>query len=162
MSWHRKHLLDIESLSAEEITTVLDTAREFKAVGQRDIKKVPALQGKTVVLNFLYTRCKEACPLHMNLIRQLQSSVDEGLAEIAAENPEILSYFDSPYSRLALIWSGALMSSLKKRRYFKNVHPMGPGTNRRASAPRASGGGSTEVRKEHGSDAPRVPNVLSV
>ncbi|MAM60026.1 MAG: SCO family protein [Maritimibacter sp.] len=40
------------------------------------------LQGKTVVLNFLYTRCKEACPLHMNLIRQLQSSVDEaGLSE---------------------------------------------------------------------------------
>ena len=37
MSWHRKHLLDIESLSAEEITTVLDTAREFKAVGERDI-----------------------------------------------------------------------------------------------------------------------------
>ena len=53
MSWHRKHLLDIESLSAEEITTVLDTAREFKAVGERDIKKVPALQGKTVVNFFV-------------------------------------------------------------------------------------------------------------
>ena len=48
MSWHRKHLLDIESLSAEEITSVLDTAREFKAVGERDIKTGPALQGKTV------------------------------------------------------------------------------------------------------------------
>ena len=53
MSWHRKHLLDIESLSAEELTTVLDTAREFKAVGKRDIKKVPALQGKTVVNFFV-------------------------------------------------------------------------------------------------------------
>jgi aspartate carbamoyltransferase catalytic subunit len=53
MSWHRKHLLDIESLSAEELTTVLDTAREFKAVGERDIKKVPALQGKTVVNFFV-------------------------------------------------------------------------------------------------------------
>ena len=53
MSWHRKHLLDIESLSAEEIITVLDTAREFKAVGERDIKKVPALQGKTVVNFFV-------------------------------------------------------------------------------------------------------------
>ena len=29
------------------------------------------LNGKTVVLNFLYTRCTEACPFHMNLIRQL-------------------------------------------------------------------------------------------
>ena len=53
MSWNQKHLLDIESLSAEEITTVLDTAREFKAVGERAIKKVPALQGKTVVNFFV-------------------------------------------------------------------------------------------------------------
>ena len=53
MSWHRKHLLDIESLTAEELTAVLGTAREFKAVGERDIKKVPALQGKTVVNFFV-------------------------------------------------------------------------------------------------------------
>ncbi len=49
MSWNRKHLLDIESLSEDEITTVLDTATAFKAVGERAIKKVPALRGKTVV-----------------------------------------------------------------------------------------------------------------
>jgi len=53
MSWTRKHLLDIESLSAEEIVTVLDTARAFKAVGERAIKKVPALRGKTVVNLFV-------------------------------------------------------------------------------------------------------------
>lgn len=53
MSWHRKHLLDIESLTPEEITTVLDTARAFKAVGERAIKKVPALRGKTVVNLFV-------------------------------------------------------------------------------------------------------------
>ncbi len=53
MSWHRKHLLDIESLTVGELTTVLDTAREFKAVGERDIEKVPALQGKTVVNFFV-------------------------------------------------------------------------------------------------------------
>ncbi len=53
MSWHRKHLLDIESLSAGEIVTVLDTARAFKAVGERAIKKVPALRGKTVVNLFI-------------------------------------------------------------------------------------------------------------
>src|SRR6266480_3729786 len=53
MSWNRKHLLDIESLSAEEIVTVLDTARAFKAVGERAIKKVPALRGKTVLNLFI-------------------------------------------------------------------------------------------------------------
>jgi aspartate carbamoyltransferase catalytic subunit len=53
MAWTRKHLLDIQSLSAEEILTVLDTARAFKAVGERAIKKVPALRGKTVVNLFI-------------------------------------------------------------------------------------------------------------
>ena len=53
MSWNQKHLLDIESLTAEEITTVLDTAKVFKAVGERAIKKVPALRGKTVVNLFI-------------------------------------------------------------------------------------------------------------
>ncbi len=53
MSWTRQHLLDIESLTVEEINTVLDTARVFKAVGERAIKKVPALRGKTVVNLFV-------------------------------------------------------------------------------------------------------------
>ena len=53
MSWSRKHLLDIQSLSQAEIVTVLDTARAFKAVGERAIKKVPALRGKTVVNLFV-------------------------------------------------------------------------------------------------------------
>jgi aspartate carbamoyltransferase catalytic subunit len=53
MAWNRKHLLDIESLSADEIVTVLDTAKAFKAVGERAIKKVPALRGKTVVNLFV-------------------------------------------------------------------------------------------------------------
>ena len=53
MSWTKKHLLDIESLTAAEILPVLDTARGFKAVGERAIKKVPALRGKTVVNLFV-------------------------------------------------------------------------------------------------------------
>ena len=51
--WHRKHLLDIESLTAEEINIVHDTTRAFKAVGERAIKKVPALRGKTVINLFI-------------------------------------------------------------------------------------------------------------
>jgi aspartate carbamoyltransferase catalytic subunit len=53
MNWQRKHLLDIESLTAEEIILVLDTAKAFKTVGERAIKKVPALRGKTVVNLFV-------------------------------------------------------------------------------------------------------------
>jgi aspartate carbamoyltransferase catalytic subunit len=53
MTWTRRHLLDIQSLEPDEIVTVLETARAFKAVGERVIKKVPALRGKTVVNLFV-------------------------------------------------------------------------------------------------------------
>lgn len=53
MSWHRRHLLDLQSLTPEELTTVLTTAQVFKKVGERAIKKVPALRGKTVINLFV-------------------------------------------------------------------------------------------------------------
>jgi aspartate carbamoyltransferase catalytic subunit len=53
MSWNRRHLLDIAALSADEIVTLLDTAKAFKQVGERAIKNVPALRGKTVVNLFV-------------------------------------------------------------------------------------------------------------
>ena len=53
MSWNRKHLLDIQSLSVEELRIILSTAAEFKRVGERAIKKVPTLRGKTVVNLFV-------------------------------------------------------------------------------------------------------------
>ena len=49
MSLKRKDLLSIASLSAEEIRLILETAESFKEVSGREIKKVPALRGKTVV-----------------------------------------------------------------------------------------------------------------
>jgi len=52
-AWSRKDLVSIELLTAEEITTVLDTAAAFKQVGTREIKKVPALRGKTLINFFV-------------------------------------------------------------------------------------------------------------
>ena len=49
MSLKRKDLLSIASLSAEEISLILETSDPFKEVSGREIKKVPALRGKTVV-----------------------------------------------------------------------------------------------------------------
>ncbi|MFQ5456411.1 MAG: aspartate carbamoyltransferase catalytic subunit [Nitrospirota bacterium] len=49
MGFKRKDLLEIKDLSCEEIEMVLNTAESFKEVTSRDIKKVPALRGKTVV-----------------------------------------------------------------------------------------------------------------
>jgi aspartate carbamoyltransferase catalytic subunit len=44
-----KDLVGLEPLSREQIELILDTAEPFKEVSERQIKKVPALRGKTVV-----------------------------------------------------------------------------------------------------------------
>ena len=51
--WKRKDLLGLEDLSRAEIEFILSTAESFKEVSSREIKKVPALRGKTVV-NLFY------------------------------------------------------------------------------------------------------------
>jgi aspartate carbamoyltransferase catalytic subunit len=47
--WTRKDLLGIAELSPAEIGLILDTAESFREVGERPIKKVPTLRGKTVM-----------------------------------------------------------------------------------------------------------------
>ncbi len=53
MQLKTKHLLGLENVSSSDIQTILDTAVSFKQVLERPIKKVPTLQGKTVV-NLFY------------------------------------------------------------------------------------------------------------
>lgn len=52
-AWTKKDLLGLEYLTKEEIELILHTAASFKEVTTRQIKKVPALRGKTVV-NLFY------------------------------------------------------------------------------------------------------------
>ena len=51
--FHRRHVLDLDDFSREEILRVLDTTDIMKEILQRPIKKVPTLRGKTVV-NLFY------------------------------------------------------------------------------------------------------------
>ncbi len=53
MAFAQRHLLGLEGVPADEITAILDTAASFKEISERDIKKVPALRGKTVI-NLFY------------------------------------------------------------------------------------------------------------
>src|SRR5438046_1088479 len=53
MAWTRKHLLAMRDLDAAEITLLIDTAASLEEIATREIKKVPALRGKTVV-NLFY------------------------------------------------------------------------------------------------------------
>ncbi len=52
MQFNRKDILDIASLSAEEILFILDTADKMKEISLRPVKKVPTLRGQTVILFF--------------------------------------------------------------------------------------------------------------
>jgi aspartate carbamoyltransferase catalytic subunit len=52
MQLMKKDILDMESLTEEEIGLILDTADHMKEISNRPIKKVPTLRGKTVILFF--------------------------------------------------------------------------------------------------------------
>ncbi|MHB8172866.1 MAG: aspartate carbamoyltransferase catalytic subunit [Nitrospirota bacterium] len=49
MALKRKDLLGIDYLERAEIEEIISTAESFKEVSTRDIKKVPALRGRTIV-----------------------------------------------------------------------------------------------------------------
>ena len=49
----KKDLLSIDDLTSDEIYLILDTSEAMREIGQRTIKKVPTLRGKTVV-NLFY------------------------------------------------------------------------------------------------------------
>ena len=62
----------------------------------------------------------------------VNEAVNACLEEIARDS-DILSYVESPYARLGIAWSGALMTSLRTkqkfpniRQSFRNAAPMGP------------------------------------
>lgn len=48
-----RHFLTLDGLDRELLTDILDTADSFIEVGERTIKKVPLLRGRTVVNLFL-------------------------------------------------------------------------------------------------------------
>src|SRR4029077_1189920 len=49
----KKDLLSIDDVNRDEIYLILDTAEAMREIGQRPIKKVPTLRGKTIV-NLFY------------------------------------------------------------------------------------------------------------
>ena len=72
-----KHLLGIADLSAEEIVLILDTAEAMKEVGQRTIKKVPTLRGRTVINLFFEpsTRTRTSFEIAERILTGLCASV---------------------------------------------------------------------------------------
>lgn len=50
--WTRRHLLDLDELSRDEIDSILETTDAMKEVLGREVPRVPALRGRTIVTLF--------------------------------------------------------------------------------------------------------------
>jgi aspartate carbamoyltransferase catalytic subunit len=95
------HLLSIEPLTRDEIERILDRADSFAEVSGREIKKVPALRGRTVV-NLFYessTRTSSSFDLAAKRlsadvvsVRSAGSAVDKG--ESLKDTIQTLSAYD--------------------------------------------------------------------
>jgi aspartate carbamoyltransferase catalytic subunit len=70
-AWTRRHLLDLESLSAEEIQLILDTAEQFKESTGGCKNKISVLSGKTLANLFFENSTQPIAP--SSLARSLQS-----------------------------------------------------------------------------------------
>ena len=51
-TWDRRHVLDLDDFSADEISLVLETTKAMKEVLSRDVPRAPALRGTTIVTLF--------------------------------------------------------------------------------------------------------------
>jgi aspartate carbamoyltransferase catalytic subunit len=51
-AWTRRHVLDVDDFTSAELETVMETTDAMKEVLGRDVPRVPALRGKTIVTLF--------------------------------------------------------------------------------------------------------------
>jgi len=85
-----KHLLNIQDLTPDEITLVLDTARTFAEVNQRSIKKLPTLRGKTVVNLFLENSTRTRTSFEIAMKRLSADGVNFSASASATQKGESL------------------------------------------------------------------------
>jgi aspartate carbamoyltransferase catalytic subunit len=138
MSAHRiRHLISIDDLDRTAIERMLDRAESFAEVSGREIKKVPALRGRTVV-NLFYeasTRTSSSFELAAKRlsadvvnIRSVGSSVDKG--ESLKDTIQTLSAYDpaaivirSPQAGAAQLVAGWTPAAVINAGDGKHEHP---------------------------------------
>ena len=131
------HLISIEDLDRAGIERILDRAESFAEVSGREIKKVPALRGRTVV-NLFYeasTRTSSSFELAAKRlsadvvsIRSIGSSVEKG--ESLKDTVQTLSAYDpaaivirSPHAGAAQLVAGWTPASVINAGDGKHEHP---------------------------------------
>jgi aspartate carbamoyltransferase catalytic subunit len=132
-----RHLISIEDLDRSGIERILDRAESFAEVSGREIKKVPALRGRTVV-NLFYeasTRTSSSFELaakrlsaDLVSIRSVGSSVDKG--ESLKDTVQTLSAYDpaaivirSPHAGAAALVARWTRASVINAGDGKHEHP---------------------------------------
>jgi aspartate carbamoyltransferase catalytic subunit len=131
------HLISIEDLDRAGIERILDRAESFAEVSGREIKKVPALRGRTVV-NLFYeasTRTSSSFELAAKRlsadvvsVRSAGSSVDKG--ESLKDTVQTLSAYDpaaivirSPHAGAAQLVAGWTPAAVINAGDGKHEHP---------------------------------------
>jgi aspartate carbamoyltransferase catalytic subunit len=132
-----RHLISIDDLDRAGIERILDRAESFAEVSGREIKKVPALRGRTVV-NLFYessTRTSSSFELAAKRlsadvvsVRSQGSSVDKG--ESLKDTVQTLSAYDpaaivirSPHAGAAQLVAGWTPASVVNAGDGKHEHP---------------------------------------
>jgi len=132
-----RHLISIDDLDRSGIERVLDRAESFAEVSGREIKKVPALRGRTIV-NLFYeasTRTSSSFELAAKRlsadvvnVRSAGSSVDKG--ESLKDTVQTLSAYDpaaivirSPHAGAAQLIAGWTDASVVNAGDGKHEHP---------------------------------------
>lgn len=91
MTFTRKHLLGIRELEASEITHLLDTAETFREISKRDIKKVPALRGRTVINLFFEPSTRTRTSFEIAAKRLSADAVNVSVSTSSVSKGETLS-----------------------------------------------------------------------
>ena len=88
--FRRRDLLGIRDLTAAEIKGILDTAENFCEISTREVKKVPALRGKTVINLFFETSTRTRTSFELAAKRLSADAVNISVSSSSLSKGETL------------------------------------------------------------------------
>src|SRR3982751_2769349 len=88
--FRRRDLLGIRDLTPAEIIGILDTAENFREISNREVKKVPALRGKTVINLFFESSTRTRTSFELAAKRLSADAVNISIAASSVSKGETL------------------------------------------------------------------------
>jgi aspartate carbamoyltransferase catalytic subunit len=132
-----RHLLSIADLDRAEIDRLLARADSFAEVGRRDIKKVPTLRGRTIVMLFMEASTRTSSSFELAAkrlsadvvsVKAAGSSVEKGeslkdtIATLSAYGPEAI-VIRSPHAGAAALVAAWTDAAVVNAGDGKHEHP---------------------------------------